>query len=350
MGLGYIDGERLALIPKQYWNAHEFCFYIHDLILHLTKTAETIGAGRVSVTFRDQADREALLNADNPIDWLSETGRTNEERRTIVNHTCGALFPDMLQFIFGAMTALEKRQFTVALCLFRKPFQEGLPLLAMMCGDENQFFDKLKANPRTYFDGRKFNADAKKAAIAHAIENCDQMDFADADVLYSLLFDYSNEFGLAGLFDKATHLFTRRSGNATEDYNINFIFKDPRDNDIYNNCYQQIAYVLLCIHLFQIELVGRMDFVKDEYRKHLMYTSVGAYEAIFGSGPSPMTRFFNYNFRDLLKCPICDTQINLRKSNAGRFFVTEMLKCNHCKQDHHFPMSWIFSRLSNHGT
>lgn len=347
MGLGYIEDRRLHLIPKRYWDAHEYCFYIHDLILRLTKVAEAIGAGEIEVTLRDDADRQALLHADNPFDWLSATGRTQEERRLMVNHTCRALFPDMLHFIFSAMRALEKRQFTVALALFRKPFQEGLPLLALMCGDENQYFDKLKADPRAHFDGRKFNSDAKKVAIACAIDNCDGMDFADADALHSMLFDYGNDFGLAGLFDKATHLFTRRSGIATEDYNINFIFKDPRDNDIYDLCYKQISYVLLCIHSFQIELMGRMDFGKAEYRKHLLLTSVGAYEAIFGTGRSKMTQFFNTEFRELLKCPICDAQISLRKSNAGRFFVTEMLRCNHCKQEHHFPASWIFSRAGD---
>ncbi|MGC1495442.1 MAG: hypothetical protein WA790_06510 [Sulfitobacter sp.] len=346
MGLGYIEDERLKLVPKRYWEDHEFCFYIHDLILHLTKVAEAIGAGTITVSFRDDDDRRSLLEADNPIDWLGATGRTQEEKRAIVNHTCRALFPDMLHFIFSAMRALEKRQFTVALSLFRKPFQEGLPLLALMCGDEDQYFDKLKSDPRGHFDGRKFNSEAKREAIAHAIANCEGMDFADAGALHSILFDYDSEAGLAGLFDKATHLFTRRSGNATEDYNINFIFKDPRDNDIYEHSYRQIAYVLLCIHLFQIELMGRMGFGKAAYRKHLMTTSVGAYEAIFGTGRSRMSQFFNTEFSDLLKCPVCDEQIKLRKFNAGRFFVTEMLKCNHCKQEHHFPASWIFSRGS----
>lgn len=347
MGLGYIDNERLALIPKRYWDAHEFCFYIHDLVVHLTKVAEAIGAGKFEVMLRDEADREALLNAENPIDWLSATGRILEERRAIVNHTCRALFPDILHFVSAALTALEKRKFTVALALFRKPFQEELPLLALMCGDENQFFNMLKTDPRGNFDGRKFNSEAKKAAIASAIENCDGMDFANADKLHSMLFDYTNEFGLAGLFDKATHLFTRRSGNATEDYNINFIFKDPRDNDVFDNCYSQIAYVLLCIHLFQIELMGRMGFGKDEYRENLTLRLVGAFEAIFASGQSKITNLFNREFRDLLKCPICDTQIRLRKANAGQFFVTEMLKCTNCKQEHHFPVSWIFSRANS---
>ena len=37
----------------------------------MTKVAETIGAGHIKVDLRDEADREALLSADNPLDWLA---------------------------------------------------------------------------------------------------------------------------------------------------------------------------------------------------------------------------------------------------------------------------------------
>jgi predicted RNA-binding Zn-ribbon protein involved in translation (DUF1610 family) len=315
-------------------------------MVHLTRVAEEIGAGHLEIQLRNEADLEALKAATNPIDFLAATGRSEEERRLMVNHVCAALLPDMLHFIHGGLDALEKRKFTLAFSLFRKPFKEGLPLLALMCADETKFFQNLKADPRKYFDGQEFNAPAKKAVIMAAIEKCDGMDFAKADTLYSILFDYRNEFGLAGLFDKATHLFTRRTGNATEDYNINFIFKDPRDNDIYESCYQHIAYVLLFIHLLQIELLSRMDFPKDSYLDHLTRTSVGAFEVIFGTGRSRMVQFFNREFREFMECPVCGKQINLRKSTAAKFFLTEMLTCNRCGHEHQLPVSWIFSRAS----
>src|SRR3546814_3979559 len=72
----------------------------------------------------------------------------------------------MLHFLFGALTALEKRKFTLALSLFRKPFKEGLPLLALMCADERQFFQTIKDDPRGFFDGQAFNSQAKKDVIA----------------------------------------------------------------------------------------------------------------------------------------------------------------------------------------
>lgn len=350
MYIGVIDEERLSNIPKRHWAAHEFCFYLYDQIVHLTRLAEEMGAGTLRIELRDEADLDALKGAENPIDFLVATGRAEEERRLLINHTCRALFPDMLYFIHGALIAMEKRKFTLALSLFRKPFQEGLPLLALMCGDEVEFFQNLKADPRRYFDGRAFNSEAKKNVIAAAIEKCRGMEFANADALYSMLFDYENDGGLAGLFDKATHLFTRRKGNATEDYNVNFIFKDPRDNDIYDSCYSQIAYVLLFVHLLQIELLGRMHFSKEAYLKHLTRTTVGAYEAIFCAGRSKMTSFINREFKDYMKCPVCGAQIHLRKDTAAKFFLTEMLKCNHCKHEHQLPVSWIFSRANDNDT
>src|SRR3546814_3432687 len=75
-------------------------------------------------TLRDEADVEAFRNAEHPFEFLATTGRTDEERRILVNHVCRALLPDMLHFLFGALTALEKRKFTLALSLFRKPFKE----------------------------------------------------------------------------------------------------------------------------------------------------------------------------------------------------------------------------------
>ena len=347
MHIGVISEDRLSNIPKRHWAAHEFCFHIHDLIAHLTLVAEEMGAGNLQIQLRDEDDLVALQRADNPIDFLAATGRTEEERRIMVNHTCSALFPDMMHFTHGALIALEKRKFTVALSLLRKPFTEGLPLLALMCADETQFFQKLKTDPRAYFDGRTFNAQAKKDVISAAIEKCDGMDFANADVLFSMLYDYKNDYGLASLFDKATHLFTRRTSNATEDYNINFIFKDPRTNDIYDSCYSQIAYVLLFIHLLQIELMSRMHFPKDAYLKGLMRSCVGAYEAIFGTGRSRMLQFYNREFREFMDCPVCGNKIRLRKSTAAKFFLTEMLRCNHCKHEHQLPVSWLFSRASD---
>ena len=344
MYIGIIEEGRLSEIPKRHWAAHEFCFHVHDLIADLTLLAEELGAGEMAIELRTESEIKDFELAEDPIEFLAKTGRTTEERRLMVNHIFRALFPDILHFIHGGLIALERRKFTLALSLFRKPFKEGLPLLASMCADEMEFFEKLKVNPKDNFDGQNFNSHAKRDVIAAAIKKCEGMEFADADTLYSILFDFNNDCGLAGLFDKATHLFTRRAGIATEDYNINFIFKDPRENDIFESCYPQITYVLLFIHLMQIELVSRMDFPKESYLERLYITSIGAYECIFGSGRSSMVQFCNRLFLPYMDCGTCGQKIRLRKSTAARFFLIEMLECNHCKYEQHFPVRWLFDQ------
>ena len=226
--IGYLSEDRLQNIPKRHWAAHEFSFYLQDLIADLTYTAEQIGAGHIHIKLETERDIAALKAASNPIDFLSATGRADEERRLMVNHICAALFPDMLHFIHAGLTALEKRKFTLAFACFRKPFNEGLPLVALLCADEKDFFMKFKNDPVSFLDGGNFNRRTKRLAIEAAIAKCSDASFMSADVLYTYLFDFKNASGFAGLFDKAMHLVTRNPDIKTEAYNLNFIFKDPR--------------------------------------------------------------------------------------------------------------------------
>jgi hypothetical protein len=343
--IGYLSEDRLQNIPKRHWAAHEFSFYLHDLIAHLTSAAEQSGAGRIQVKLETEKDVEALKTASNPIDFLSATGRTDEERRLMVNHICAALLPDMLHFIHAGLTALEKRKFTLAFACFRKPFNEGLPLIALLCADEEDFFTKFKSDPVGFLDGGKFNRPTKRLAIEAAIAKCSDASFMSADVLYAYLFDFKNPSGFAGLFDKAMHLVTKNPNIKTEAYNLNFIFKDPRQNDIYESSYQGLSYVLLCIHLMQIELLKRMHFPADDYLKQLNIKALGAYEALFLKGRSKIASGMNETLGGLMKCPVCHERVRIRKRTAPMFFVTENLECDQCGHVSQFPLAWL---MSNH--
>jgi hypothetical protein len=345
--IGYLAEDRLQNIPKRHWAAHEFSFYLHDLIANLTSAAEQSGAGHIQIKLDTQKDLEEFKTASSPIDFLSATGRTDEERRLVVNHICAALFPDMLHFIHAGLVALEKRKFTLAFACFRKPFNEGLPLIALLCANEDEFFAKFKSDPVGFLDGSNFNRPTKRLAIEAAIKKCSDASFMSADVLYSYLFDFKNSYGFAGLFDKAMHLVTRNPAIKTEAYNLNFIFKDPRQNDVYDSSYQGISYVLLCIHLMQIELLKRMNFPADDYLKQLNIRAVGTYQALFLKGRSKIANDMNETLGDLMKCPVCHERVRLRKSTAPTFFVTENLECDKCGRISQFPLEWLMSNHSD---
>lgn len=343
--IGIIDSGRLANIPKRNRAEHEFCFHIHDLMARLLVEAEAAKAGHVSFKLENADEAKALNESIHVLDFLAKTGRGKIERRAVINHIGIALYADLLHFVFEGLKALEKRKFTVALALFRKPFKEALFLIALMCADEENFFDKLKSGPRIHFDHATLAPDEKKSVLAASIKRCRGARILNAERIYSLVYDRKNVAGLAPLFDKATHLVTRNAHIATEDYNLNFIFKNLMDNDLYTSCYSEFSILLLFLHLMQIELYSRMRFSNDKYLQWMLFTSIGAYEALYVSKGQKITRFVNAHFKEFMICPACGDRIKLESRDAPRFLLAEFLTCGKCGYSHHFPVAWLLSKL-----
>lgn len=344
--IGIIDSKRLKNIPKRNWAQHEFCFHLHDLMAQLLVQMELQQAGHISFAIETEEDRKLLGSGVHILDFLEKSGRGDLERRAAINHLCNALYADMLHFIYEAIRALEKRKFTVAFSLLRKPLKEGILIAAQMCADEVAFFDKMKSNAKNLLNRRELNNASIKSLLESAIRACRGTNFVKADVIYDAAFNRGNELGLAGLFDKATHLTTEFSQIQTENYNINFIFKNPEDNDIYQGgTYALLAKLLLFLHLMQIELYGRMREPSISYQNWMIFTSVGAYEALFSSGRSRMTAFVNRHFKDFLECPVCGHSLKIRKSEAARLFIGETIECRNCLTNQHFPFGWLLTKM-----
>ena len=101
-------------------------------------------AGHIEFEIESEEDQRLLASGMHILDFLDKSGRADLERRAVVNHVCNALFSDILHFVYEALRCLEKRKFTVALSLLRKPLKEGMLISAMMCADEVTFFDRMK--------------------------------------------------------------------------------------------------------------------------------------------------------------------------------------------------------------
>lgn len=344
--IGLIPPERLENIPAKYRAQHEFCFHLHDLMLQLLVRMETEKAGFVKLTIDSEEDRQLLASGMHILEFLEKSGRGDLEKRVVINHLCNALYADMLHFIYEGLRALEKRKFAVALTLLRKPFKEGLLIAAQMCADDAAFFDKLKSDAKNLLNRRDLDASGIKAVLEKAIKACRGAQFLKADAIYNAAFDRGNILGLAGLFDKATHLITEFSKIQTENYNVNFIFKNPTDNDIYEGgTYALLAMLLLFISLMQIELYGRMKEPSKKYQDWMLFTSMGAYEALFLTGRSRLTAFLNRNMRDFLKCSFCEHPLKIIKAEAALFFIGETVECVSCSTRQHFPLGWLLSKV-----
>lgn len=344
--IGIIPRDRLVHMPTRYHARHEFCFHLHDLMAGLLVQMEKSRAGDVRFDLAE-GERERLENSPHVLDFLAESGRGEIERRIVVNHIAIALYSDMLHFVYEALRALEKRKFAVAFSLLRKPFKEGMLIAAQMCVDETALFSKLKFDAANLLNRKELDELRTRHLLRDAISvACKGPTMVEADPIYDAVFDRKNAFGLAGLFDKATHLVTENSQIRTENYNINFIFKNPYDNDVYaGDTYRQIAMVLQFLALLQINLYGRMTEISRHHRNWLLFTSLGTFEALFRSGRAGITQFVRSALGDFLECGICGEHMRLLKTDAPRLFIAERIECSECGVDQGFPFGWLLGEL-----
>lgn len=344
--IGIIPNDRLINIPKSSWAHHEFCFHLHDLILGLLLQMEQQKAGLVKFEIASDEEKNLLSSDIHILDFLEATGRGDVERRAVINHVCNALYADMLHFIHDGLRALEKRKFSVALSLLRKPFKESLIIAALMCDDEENFFKTMKYDAKNLLNKKIMDEMAVKKLFSDVVSNTEGAKFTNSDRIWDISFNFKNEYGLASLFDKATHLVTEFRRNQTENYNLNLIFKNPLDNDLYSgSIYQQISIILLFLHIMQIELYSRMREPSKTYKNWLLITSLGAFETLFSPGRSRMTKFVNSNFGTFMKCPVCQGTLKLKKRDAPRLFIGERISCPKCRTDQHFPFGWLLSQV-----
>lgn len=344
--IGIISPSRLHNIPKKFWAKHEFCFHLHDLMVALLQQMELQQAGHIEFKIETEEDKQLLESGIHIFDFLEQSGRGNLEKRLVINNVCIALYSDMLHFIFEAFRALEKRKFTVALSLLRKPLKEGIFIASQMCANEEAFFNKMKFDSKNLLNPREFDENSKKKIFETAMKVSGGCSFTTPNEVYDAVFNHQNEAGLAGLFDKATHLVTEFRRNQTENYNLNFIFKNPQDDDVYSGeTYSQLATLLLYLHVLQIELYGRMREPSKKYQNWMLFTSIGSHEALFKKGQSKITNFVNSNFAEFMQCAVCGNQLRIKKIDVPKLLIAERLDCDKCLLDQHFPLGWLSSKF-----
>jgi hypothetical protein len=345
MSLGLIPLDRLILIPPRFHDQHEFCFFVHDQMVSLLREGESHRITDVSFRLKDTVEANAVEHSEDILSFLIQSGRTDVARRVSVNQTSLALYADLLHFVFEALRAFEKRKFVVAFTLLRKPLRQNLLFATWICADEVDFFDKLLRSPADHMEENNFPAARRLELIATALKNTRDSSCLDANLIYSIAFDKNFESGFAPLFDKAAHLVTSRGRlMKTEELNLNFIFKDLGEDDLFDIVYLRLAYLLIYLLFLQIELFSRMRGVTEHFLNWTRISTLGAFLALFVKGRSPLIDGLNKAFAEFLMCPHCKAPVKIKKFSAARFFVSQQLHCSKCGNDHEFPLFWLLSK------
>lgn len=343
--IGLIDPERMANIPSQFHAHHEFCFHLYDNIGGMLAELEGADLRRYSFQLQGEHEVEALQNSPNVMEFLANSGRMDIAQKSTVGELNLALYADLLHFMFESLRSLEKSKFTVAYAMLRKPLQENLLYAAWLVADEDEFFRRMKDAPADKLTRGRLTPEEHKEIFRKAIENIDDNGAFDADTLYELIYDKNSSASLAVLVNKANHLVTSKGDKLrTEEWNLNFIFKDPRETDVYATIYPILCYVLMFVLMLQMASYSRIKEINKEVQRQLSFSAMGAFEALFGPGRGKMLRGLTRSLGEYLKCQYCHEAVSVRKSDAARFFILEHVDCRHCGRTHKFPLYWLLSR------
>lgn len=298
----------------------------------------------VRLEFGDPEVAAKFAESQDPIGLLMEFGEWDLAKQLTVGQAMMAVLGDFFNFVFEALAALEKRKFVVFYSLLRKPLKENLLYLTMMFVDDQRFFENLKQAPGQKFNHPGISESARISYFERAVSEMKFSDFIDPAALHSIIFDMKLADGLAPLFDKATHLSTSRSQIRTEDFNLNFVFKNPLTNDVFENVYGKLSYILLYALKLELSLFQKAGFDTERLDKWYTLTGLGAYNALFGKGRCGIKDGLAASFGDFLDCPHCNAKITIKKYQAARFFTSHQLRCEACGRDHDFPLFWLLSK------
>ena len=346
--LGILEEKRLKFIPHQYWKEHEFCFFLHDRLVQLLIEYENSG---IKEQVSDAFNEVIIKNNVNPddidiLEFMKNHKLIEPYKHHIRSHVTLALTSDMLHFLYEALSCFEKRKFSVAFSLLRKPLKEHIFFLSWLLADEDDFISRFEANNHTTFN--RISKEKKIEVFNKAIDKFAINETFDAELIWDMIYSKSHHNGFEPILQRATHLITSQGELLkTEDYSFNFIFEDSQDNYHYEFLYSKLPYLLMFTTHLLLESFNKVSAVNEHTFNHSLITTMGCYEALFIDGRSQtISRMLKKQLGSLLKCIHCKEPIKINKQNALDFYLKEEINCVHCGLQTEFPLYWILS-MSN---
>jgi hypothetical protein len=345
--IGLIEESRMRLIPSKYWPAHEFCFHMHDQILTMLIEYETKGAhlavegaiksARVAESYDvDQFDLIAFLKND-------DLGKAYEHH--LISHSVMGLTADMLNFLYEALMCFEKRKFTVAYSLLRKPFKENLLFLSWILSSPEDFVKNFESDTSKTLNN--LNKDKQLEILENAINKLDISELYTSDLIWKLIFSKTDANSFEVKWQRATHLITTYGDNLrTKPYEINFIFKNPMDDELYEALYDFLPYVMSFVLNVCLKCFNLISGLNQQTYSHLLLTTMGCCEILISPRPGKlkMGGFINDALGSLLKCLHCEKSMRIKKSNALKLYLHEVMECERCGLESQVPLYWLFSQ------
>jgi hypothetical protein len=345
--LDFIDKDRLTLIPEKFRDAHQFCFYLHDQILHRLREYEASGIRNwVPEQIEKLKASKKVPKKFDLFDFLKK--RFREEpvaAHTLACHLTLALTGDFLNFVFEALSCFEKRKLAVGYSLLRKPFKENLLFMCFLLGDLDGFLERFEHAPRKL---NGFDPEVRVSVISAAIERMQSKNLFDAQHIHDVIFSKEMGDGFEPYWQQASHLVTSQSKLlSTEPFNLNFVFLNPSSDDLFHQIYDQLPLLMLFATQLSVECFSRLYKPNSLSCTHLLLTTLGVYESLFlKSGDHDIAREINLNLAEFIACLHCKKRLKLTRANTPMAFLAQSLYCPRCKMHSEFPLYWLMGRLN----
>ena len=346
--LGILDEERLKLMPQDYWAAHEFCFFLHDKLVELLVEYDSHGVQDVVTDAFYKAIIESGRSGEfeniNLLDYMKNNNLVEPYKHHIVSHVVLALTGDMLHFLYEALTCLEKRKFSVAFSLLRKPIKEHLFILSWILADEDDFISRFESSNYISFSG--ITKEKRLTIIGKAISKLRVKEGFDENTIWDFIYSKKHVNGFEPTWQRATHLTTSHGKLLkTEDYSFNFIFEDALDDFYFSFLKNKLPYIFIYISQITLESFNRIHSINRRTISHLILITMGCYEALFLDGRSmAISRMLQKQLADILSCIHCDSPFKITKKNAPVFYLHERFFCEHCGTMSEFPLYWFLAK------
>lgn len=345
--VGLIDQERLKLIPVNYRLKHEFCFYLHDQLLNIFLQYEYSEVHKFAISaFKEVIKgRESEFEGLDFLKLLKERGINVAYRHHIISNVVLALSADMLNFLYEALRAFEKRKFTVGFSLLRKPLKENLLYLSLLLADEDDFIRRFEK--KNYKSLVSFSKEDRLEILSRSMSKLPVKEMFDSKLVYDIIYSKNIAYGFEPTWQRATHLITSMGYLLkTDDYSFNFIFEDPADNCYYEFLYSKLPYILIYMTQVTLEVVSKVKAINHKTYNYLVLTTLGCYESIFSDGKTQhMARVLNSGLGELLKCLHCNAKFKITKKTAPSLYLMEEMVCKKCGLRSEVPLYWLLAQL-----
>ncbi len=241
--MAYILGEEIMeepkprdFIPEEYKFAHEYCFFLHDILANIVISGEQEEIFHHSFKIKTLEDAEQIKSksGEELASWMEQNGYRQEFQEANRRHIFIALLSDFCQFVYEALNCSRKGKLTVTYALLRKPLKENLFYLEWLLADSPDFIN-LFHSPILSKDKRplplptELSKEKRLEIIGKSIKDSGFENYwISPDFLYELRYDKKVKYGFEGLFQRATHLITTIAAQ-TEEQNFNFIFSGEEE-------------------------------------------------------------------------------------------------------------------------